>query len=255
MYRRRYFLIATSLFAVAHPLAARADSPPEPVTLRAADGTAVYGLRWRTGTARRGTILLFHQAGTNAAEYGPIGPRLAGLGFDALAIDQRSGGTAYGRRNETAARIGGEVSFVAALPDLEAALAFARADKAAGPVIVWGSSYSAALAFVLAAKHRGEVAAVLAFSPGEYLDRTSVRDAAARVDCPVFVTSASSADEEAAAQRILDAVPSALKRQYRPKIGVHGSATLRVDRDPSGAEANWQAVIAFLDDAVPAARR
>ena len=36
------------------------------------------------------------------------------------------------------------------------------------------------------------------------------------------------------------------KKQYVPKVGIHGSSTLRADRDPSGAEANWTQVTRFL---------
>jgi pimeloyl-ACP methyl ester carboxylesterase len=72
-----------------------------------------------------------------------------------------------------------------------AAFAMAPACKSDGPIIVWGSSYSAALVFLLAANHRREIKAILAFSPGEYLRGSStVRKAAAQVSIPIFVTSA-----------------------------------------------------------------
>ena len=79
-----------------------------------------------------------------------------------------------------------------ALHDLEAALQWAKSSGQTGPIMVWGSSYSAALVFLLAASHRrGEVKAILAFSPGEYLHGSStVRKAAAQVSIPIFVTSA-----------------------------------------------------------------
>jgi pimeloyl-ACP methyl ester carboxylesterase len=94
---------------------------------------------------------------------------LATLGFNVLAIDQRSGGNAWGRTNETVKRLGKSTGYDEALPDLEAALQWAKSSGETGPIIVWGSSYSAALVFLLAANHRREVKAILAFSPGEYL--------------------------------------------------------------------------------------
>ena len=218
--------------------------------LKSADGVAVSALKWPASGAAKATILLFHMAGSNKAEYAPIAPRLAALGYDVTAIDQRSGGSAFGASNETARAFGKEASFAAALPDLEAALADARAAAPGRPVIVWGSSYSAALVFVLAAKHKGEVAGILAFSPGEYLSGTGVRAAAAAVDVPVFVSSASDAGEIAAAKAILAASPAKLKIQYEPKSGVHGSSTLRADSNPGGAAENWAAVVAFLVKAV-----
>ncbi len=153
-----------------------------------------------------------------------------------------------------AARGGAAASYDAAYADLEAALAWARAQQPPRPVIVWGSSYSASLTFLLAAAHPGEIAAVLAFSPAEYLRGPgSVGAAAAKVRAPVFVTSAPDPGEEAAAAAILAAVPAKLKRQFHePDGGIHGSATLRDDENPKSTPAIWSAVLAFLNEAVPA---
>src|SRR5258708_6894672 len=106
-------------------------------------------------------ILLFHQAGSNRGEYATIAPVLVKLGFAALAVDQRSGGTAWGRVNETVQHLGHSAGFAEALPDLEASLQWAKA-KGRGKSIVWGSSYSAALVFLLAAKYPDHIAALLA---------------------------------------------------------------------------------------------
>jgi alpha-beta hydrolase superfamily lysophospholipase len=222
-----------------------------PQELRAADGLALTAELVAATAPRRGTLLLFHQAGSNLGEYAPIQPELARLGFDSLALDQRSGGDGWGRRNQTAARVGRDPGYRAALPDLQAALAWARGRDARGRVLVWGSSYSAALVFLLAAEAGPGVSALLAFSPGEYLAGVSVRAAAARVRCPAFVTSASDAEEERAAATLLEAVPGAPKRQHRARAGLHGSATLRADRNPRGAAENWAAVTAFLAEVAP----
>ena len=215
----------------------------EPVRFTARDGVTVHGERVAAIGKRSGTILLFHMAGSNRGEYAPIAPHLATLGWDSVAIDQRSGGPAWGRANETA-RAGGDPGFLAALPDLEAALATTAGQS--GKVVVWGSSYSAALVFLLAATHPGDIAALLAFSPGEYIAGRSVRDAAARVTCPVFVTSADDPGEVTAAREIIAAARSPLKRQFVPRQGAHGSATLRADSNPRGQAEVWQAVRGFL---------
>jgi dienelactone hydrolase len=245
------------LMALALTLAARQTvaAPPASggVTLHTADGVTVFGALTRATGARRGTILLFHQAGSNHAEYDTIAPRLARAGFDALAIDQRSGGDMWGRRNQTMDRLGRDPGYASALADLDAALAFGHADNAKGPLLIWGSSYSAALVFLLAARRPALVAAVLAFSPAEYISGADIGAAAATLRCPVFVTSAADADEEDAAAALLARVASPLRRQYKARDGVHGSSTLRADRNPAGADANWQAVLAFLDTAVPPA--
>jgi alpha-beta hydrolase superfamily lysophospholipase len=221
--------------------------PPTSITLKAADGVDVYARAWKGNSETAPTILLFHQAGSGKSEYAPLAPRLVELGYNALAIDQRSGGDLYAPTNETVQHLGHSESYLAALPDLEAALAWAKRTRPQSPVYVWGSSYSAALVFALAAKHPHEVAAVLAFSPGEYLDdKRYVRDAARHVHVPVFIDSAAGADEERAARAIFDAVASPVKEDFVPKAGIHGSSTLREDRDPAGAAENWSAVTDFL---------
>jgi dienelactone hydrolase len=127
-------------------------------------------------------------------------------------------------------------------------LQWAKSSGHTGPVLVWGSSYSAALVFLLAAEHRNEIKAILAFSPGEYLrGSATVRKAAAQVSIPIFVTSAKDPEEIAVAKSILDASHSTDKTQFVPQIaGVHGSSTLREDQNPHGAEENWAAVKQFL---------
>ncbi len=227
------------------PVSARAA---EPVTLTADDGLAVYGTYTPARTAKA-LVLLFHQAGSGRGEYATIAPRLAAQGFASLAIDQRVGGSLFGR-NQTAAGVKGPATYADAERDLKAALAWANGKNL--PVVLWGSSYSAALVFVLAAENPGKVAAVLAFSPGEYLGGDSrVRTAAARVSVPVFVTTAQDADEVAAARTILAAAPARTKVQFIPvRGGIHGSSTLIASRNRSGAPAVWQAISSFLDGVV-----
>jgi dienelactone hydrolase len=160
----------------------------------------------------------------------------------------------WGQPDRTASQFGKEADYRAALPDLEAALAWPVAQGCPSRSIIWGSSYSAALVFLVAARRPSAVAAVMAFSPGQYLspsehpgDEHSVKDAAARVRAPVFITCAQDSEEIAAARAIARAVPGSSAVQFVPKRGgVHGSSTLRRDRNPQGAEENWQAVEQFL---------
>ncbi len=231
-------LLGLALSATAHAA--------ETVTLVAADGVKVFGTLWRAGGTKAPVILAFHQAGASAAEYAPIAPRLVAAGFTVLAIDQRSGDAMFGP-NRTADALGRKATYDEALPDLEAALAWARGEAKGAPVVVMGSSYSAALVFVLAAAHPGEIAAVVAFSPGEYLASHKVRGAAAKVTVPVWIDQASSADEIAQSKAILQAVQSADKTQFVARANsVHGASTLRSDRNRAGAQAHWTALLAFL---------
>ena len=239
-----FLLAIISVGAFAKP--ARAQ---QPVTLTAADGVKVFGVYYAAANASAPVILLFHQAGSNHWEYAPIAPRLVSTGFSCLAIDQRVGDGMWGHENETAAHVRPSDDYLAALPDLESALAWARKQNPSRKIIVWGSSYSASLVFVLAAKHPGEIAGLLSFSPGEYFDKQHmIRAAAAKVNIPFFVDSAKTDEEEEKARAIFDFVPDTKdKVQFLPQIaGVHGSSTLRDDRNPQGAAENWSAVLDFL---------
>jgi len=239
-------LVIAALFG---PRLAKAQ---QPVEFKAADGVSIYGSYYAAKNSTRPMILLFHQAGANRYEYATIAPRLAALGFNCLAIDQRWGGEMFGHGNETVQKLGHEETVENKLADLEAdlaaALAWAKQKDPGKGFILWGSSYSASLVFVEAAKHPRSVVGLLAFSPGEYFDRHPrlVRHAAANVHVPVFVTSENDPERFSDATRIFNAVASRAKVHYVARYAVHGSATLRADRNPQGAAANWQAVVNFL---------
>lgn len=241
-----------------HANAPTPAKPPEAATcsanlqLTASDGVKVFG-RYCTPTNPKALILLFHQAGSSKDEYATIAPRLGQAGYATLAIDQRSGGDLFGV-NETAKALGAarakalseDAGYIQALPDLEAALAWAR-DKNR-PVVLWGSSYSSSLVLLLAAKHPDAVKAVLAFSPGEYLGKpTLVRDAAANVAVPVFVTSTTDAQEVRDGDGIFAALPkNDVSERVVPRRAVHGSSMLIPAKNPDGAEDIWASVLAFL---------
>lgn len=220
----------------------------EPVTLKAADGVTVYGQYWPPSRKNAPLVLAFHQAGSSHVEYVPLVPRFNRLGFSVLAIDQRSGGAEFGGCNRTVTALGRSAFYDAALADLEAALVWGhdRADES--PALVWGSSYSTALVFLLGANHPQQLRGRLAFSPGEYLDQpNSVVEAARSVQIPVFIDHAKDSDEVAASRTSFDALPNADKTLFLAQVsGVHGSATLRADRNPRGAQENWVAVERFL---------
>jgi len=222
-----------------------AKPPTGGFSVQAADGVVVYGDLYDGPQGSKGpVVLLFHQAGSSAAEYEPIAPRLVAEGFSCLAIDQRSGGEMFGRN-----RTVDENSFKtpqlyeAAYPDMLAALDWA-VQKGYGPIVVWGSSYSASLCFRLAAE-RDEVAAIVAFSPGEYFDEKGmVGEWASKVNVPVFV--ASSPGEVEKASGIFERVTAEGSSQFVPEAGIHGSSMLRSDKNPAGAEEAWRAVLSFL---------
>ncbi len=224
------------------------DTRAAPVEMTAADGVRVFGEFWPTPHENAPVILAFHQAGASHAEYAPLAARLNKAGFGVLAIDQRSGGAAFGGKNRTVATLGHSTAYDAALPDLEAALAWGRARAGNRPLLVWGSSYSAALVWVLAARHPGEISGVIAFSPGEYLAAPDAVQVAARtVHLPVFIDQSSDREEIEQSQRVIAALPGTDKTNFvSAGRSVHGSSTLRDDRNHAGAQAHWAALLRFL---------
>lgn len=192
-------------------------------------------------------IVLFHQAGWSRGEYKEIMPKLNKLGFNCMAVDQRSGGKVNGVKNETNARAtkaDKATEYLDAYQDLQAALNYAHRNFARGKLIIWGSSYSAALVIKLAADNQDIVDGVLSFSPGEYFGSAlSVGGAAKKIKCPVFITSAKA--ERGNWIRIFSQVPSPAKQFFTPETaGNHGSRALWSKFEDS--DSYWQAVTAFL---------
>jgi pimeloyl-ACP methyl ester carboxylesterase len=244
-------LLAAAALAVGGYFLWRPDTEPgrvETVTFESADGLSVTGDLYLTGHRRAPFILLLHQAGYSRGEYLEIAPKLCEQGYNCLAIDQRSGSQVNGVENETSAAAkeqGLPCRYADAYPDLEAALQYVMEHYRPERLIVWGSSYSASLALILAAEHPDEVQAVLAFSPGEYfkMNGRSIADYAKGITQPVFITSAKS--EEKAWRGIADEISSAGCEFFVPEgRGVHGSSAL-FESTENNME-YWTATEAFL---------
>ena len=218
------------------------------VTFPASDGLTVTADLYWTGRADAPMILLFHQANYSRGEYLEIAPKLNALGYNCLAVDQRSGGTANGVKNEThqaakAQKLATE--YTDAFADLEASLSYLIDTYAPEQLIVWGSSYSSSLSLILASQHPEEIDAVLAFSPGEYfkLEGKLISDYAKNITQPAFITSAKS--EEKAWRKIAEQITSEGSVFFVPQeSGRHGSSAL-FDDTPNHAE-YWTAVEGFL---------
>jgi pimeloyl-ACP methyl ester carboxylesterase len=239
------------------PLSEEADEPeadvaperyiPESgiVNFSAEDGLTITADLYKITGNDAPYILLFHQAGSSRGEYIEIAPRLNVLGFNCLAIDQRAGGESNEVENmsaRTANKIGLETSYTDAWLDVKAALLYAKDELQAQKIIIWGSSYSAALVFALASEFPEDVSAVLAFSPAEYfeLEGKKFSDYAANVICPVLITA--EADIEKQAKGIYNNI-SYDNNTYFTTDG-HGSSVLWSDNDNN--EQYWQQVIVFL---------
>ncbi len=202
--------------------------------------------RAKKNDSKKTFIVLFHQAGSSRGEYQNIAPRLTELGYDALAIDQRSGGSFDGITNKTAAQTNVGRDYIKALPDMRAAIVYARNELGADRIIIWGSSYSASLSLVLAGRQDPKVDGVLAFSPGEYFKGDlSVQKQAAVISVPTFITAAR--NETRQWKAIANAI-TATKTGFIPEgVGKHGSSALISD----DSKEYWQATLHFLKNNFP----
>ncbi|MCM8730775.1 alpha/beta hydrolase [Hephaestia sp. GCM10023244] len=234
--------------AAANAAAAAPAIKPAVVWLQASDQKSIRGDFYEARNPKA-LILLFHQAGSSKEEYATIAPKLAAAGYSALAIDQRAGGDLYGH-NETVERMGGSKPYEEAMADLDGAVRWAR--PIGLPVVLWGSSYSASLVIPVASSYPEVVKAVLAFSPGEYMqDKHSVGRSAEYLPQPIFITAANDPKEIAAARAIAARVPGGKATFFTPPEGaIHGASTLIEAKDPQGAAPTWQAVMDFLKKTV-----
>lgn len=230
--------------------------PPQKVSFPSKDGLMVVGHLYETDPESP-IFLLCHQANMNKFEYAGIAPKLTALGYNVLAIDQRSGGSFAGHPNETFNNANGygkglnEISYTDAYQDIEAGVDY-LVHTFGKKVTIWGSSYSSSLALLAALKHDG-INAAIAFSPGDYfgdhipLLQTTLQ----KLEKPFLVTSS---QEEAEALAKMMEQTSANERdgqiQFIPESkGFHGSRALWEGQE--GASEYWTAIKRFLKDRYP----
>ena len=229
----------------------------EEIQFLTSDGVNVFGYLYR-GDAEIGAplILLFHQAGGDArGEYGTLIGPLLDAGYQALAIDQRVGGTRFGGVNQTLAAVGDtEYLYCDAYPDLEGALLYARKQGFTGKIAAWGSSYSAALVFQLAARQADQIDAVIAFSPGSGgpLADCAPRLYSGTLSLPVLALRPLSEMEVPTVPPQLDRFRDDGHEVYVADPGVHGSSMLNAERVGASTDETWRVVLTFLDASLSA---
>lgn len=227
-----------------------ADETPQTLS---ADGVSIYG--YSLGSQLNDDaplILLFHQGGSNArGEYRDIAAWLQSEGYRTLAWDLRSGGDWHGSENQTKASMAEDTpsGFCDAYPDLEAALNFAHDRDPDGSVIVWGSSYSAALVFQLAAKNSDKVDALLAFSPasGAPLEGCRASLWAGQVKDPALAVSPVSEMERESVQAQRAVLVDAGIDYLVIENGVHGSSMLLDERTENDMSAARRQILSWLE--------
>ncbi len=224
------------------------QSSAKTIYFNSLDGLKITADLYMTADKNAPLIILYHQARYSRGEYLEIAPKLNAMGFNCLAVDQRSGDKVKGIINETHQRAVEKelpTAYLDAMPDMEATLLYVENVFKPDKIIVWGSSYSSALVFVLAANH-DEINGILSFSPGNYfeLDGKSVSEYAKNVSCPVFITSSKS--EEESWRSIYESLASKDKSFFLPEdVGFHGSKALWEENE--GYENYWKAVEEFLN--------
>lgn len=223
------------------------------ITTETSDGVTTYGEPYFGDLdAATPLILLFHQGGSNGrGEYAAIVPWLNEAGFRAIAWDQRSGGETHGEVNRTVANLaeGTSSGYCDAYADLQAALDYVTTRNLADAVVVWGSSYSAALAFRLAAENPRKISGVIAFSPasgGPMVD-CRARMWIDELRAPALVLRPASEMERASSMEQRDLLTAAGVEFRVVKNGVHGSSMLVDTRTENDMTATREAVIKWLE--------
>jgi pimeloyl-ACP methyl ester carboxylesterase len=259
-------MLRTFVLLLVAVMTASASAQADEVTFETADGIRLFAdLQTAAGGRSAPTIMLFHQAGGDArGEYGEIAARLLANGYNVIAVDQRSGGDRFGGMNRTVEQLGDAAfGYCEVYPDLEATLGYLLSAGFDGPLAAWGSSYSAALVFQLAAKHAGDISAVLGFSPasGEPLAGCEPETWLEGLSVPALALRPRSEYEIDSVRAQLERFAAAGVQTYVADPGVHGSSMLDDERSGGSTEAAWSVVLGFLDaslrggEAVPAQRK
>ena len=218
------------------------------------DGIQIFGDLYESDKKGQ-TILLFHQGGSNArGEYASIIPNLVEKGYNILAIDQRVGGQYYGSYNRTLANTpthiyGDGYGYCDAYNNLESALDFIIDSGFTGDKIIWGSSYSAALAIQLANNRQNDISGVLAFSPasGGSMKDCLADQYFATLKIPLLILKPPSEMESENSKLQFDSANKYGHQTYVPKNGVHGSSMLVEKRVGNEVEDTWAVVLSFLN--------
>lgn len=199
----------------------------EKVTFRSSDGLVITADRYVV-KEEYPYILLFHMLGSSRGEYIEIAEKLNKLNYNCLAVDLRTGKNSNYINNETARlaeQTGKPARLIDARMDVRAAIDYAWHENPK-PVILFGSSFSASLCLV-EGQSDDRVAAVIAFSPGEYFgDDLRIEDELDHFEKPLFV--ASTQRELPYIREMLSQVDPKYLTLFSPEDspGVHGAKAL-----------------------------
>jgi pimeloyl-ACP methyl ester carboxylesterase len=231
-----------------------AENLDGPIETAGDDGIVVYGNTYFGDLdSNAPLILLFHQSGSNArGEYSQLARWLNEHGFRAIAWDARAGGDLYGATNRTqdALPTGAPDQYCDAYNDLQVALAYVINNKLAQRVVIWGSSYSGALVFRLAADNSETINGVFAFSPasgGPMVD-CRARLWVDQVTAPIFVFRPTSEMGRETSIEQKEILADAGAEFFIIENGIHGSSMLVDERTEHDMSATRELVIAKLSE-------
>jgi pimeloyl-ACP methyl ester carboxylesterase len=225
--------------------------PGNEVSFDSTDGVTLYGDVYESSKGKSAPlVMLFHQGGGDVrGEYASHIPKLLKKGYNVIAVDLRTGGDRFGSVNRTVANLKNKkYGYCDAYPDLAATLNFARKSGFTGKTVAWGSSFSAALVFQLAAKYQDEIAGILAFSPasGGPMEQCKPDLYSKDVRAKVFAARPRrEINENSEAQ--LKSFRDLGFETYVSENGVHGSSMLNAERVKGDVSDHWRAVFNFMN--------
>lgn len=221
----------------------------EKITLQASDGVTITADLYYNCGKDAPFIILCHRADWSRGEYIDIAPRLNKIGFNAIALDQRSGKVINGIINETAKsaiELKRTTTYTDAEIDIQTVITYIRDTYSPEKLILWGSSYSTGLCIDLA--NSNNVNGLLIFSTGEWYNwcgksKTWVSDNLKEIKMPIFF--ASSKKENVETKQFYKKCASKNKVIYCPtNEGCHGSQILF--STSNACEEAWGKVEKFL---------
>jgi len=228
------------------------DSPQ--IVIRAHDGITIHGEKYFNDLGEEAPlILLFHQGGSNGrGEYSGIAQWLNSIGYRAIAWDLRVGGEIHGESNRTVDGLSDSKTyeFCDASIDLQSALDYVHEQEYADKVIVWGSSFSAALVFELTAKNPTAVSGLLAFSPasGGPMVNCRARLWISQIDTPMLVLRPASEMGRPTSIEQQELLTQAGAEFIIVENGVHGSSTLLDSRTEADMNLTRTGVERWLEE-------
>jgi len=194
-------------------------------------------------------IVMFHRANWSRGEYRYTAPRLNDLGFNVLAVDQRSGSEIGGVKNNTAKLAieqGLGTEFADAIPDAKAAVDYVINEMGYDEVLTWGSSYSTVLAVTTAIENPEQVKGIITYSPGGYFkyEGENLDYYLKDLDIPIYITG--SKGEKIVSYDVYTDIEGDKKVFFEDEevVGKHGSICLWPST--KGFEKYWASLEDFL---------